>query len=143
MSKSIITEIIESEIDTVLAEDIDFNGVLKFTKSLMIKGKFDGNIEAKGHLFLGPNSYIKAEIKVDKLTCYGKIDGNIHASERVELSKESELNGDIYAPDLVIESGCKFNGKCIMDNKSQKQPEHQQNVNQNQPKPAQQNPQKK
>lgn len=128
MSKSNITEIIESEIDTVLAEDIDFTGVLKFNKSLMIKGKFEGNIEAKGHLFLGPNSYVKAEIKVDKLTCYGKIDGNIYATERVELSKESELNGDIFTPDLVIESGCKFNGKCTMDVKKTQaqQQQHQQ-----------------
>ncbi|MCX8059434.1 MAG: polymer-forming cytoskeletal protein [Spirochaetes bacterium] len=130
MSKTNITEIIESEIDTVLAEDIDFTGVLKFNKSLMIKGKFEGNIEAKGHLFLGPNSYVKAEIKVDKLTCYGKIDGNIYATERVELSKESELNGDIFTPDLVIESGCKFNGKCSMDIK--KSP-HQQQTQQQQP----------
>ena len=125
MGKSSIKEIIESEIDTVLAEDIDFTGVLKFNKSLMIKGKFEGNIEAKGHLFLGPNSYVKAEIKIDKLTCYGKIDGNIYATERVELSKESEVNGDIYSPDLVIESGCKFNGKCIMDVKKTQQVQQQ------------------
>lgn len=118
MAKSLITEIIESEIDTVLADDIDFTGVLKFSKSLMIKGKFEGQIEADGHLFLGPNSYVKAQIKVNKLTSYGKIDGNVFAKERVELSKESQLNGDIVTPDLVIESGCKFNGKCSMDYKN-------------------------
>jgi cytoskeletal protein CcmA (bactofilin family) len=121
MSKTSITEIIESEIDTVLAEDIDFNGELKFSKSLMIKGKFDGKINADGHLFVGPNAYIKAEIRTGKLTCYGKIDGNVFAKERIELSNESVLNGDISTPDIVIESGCKFNGKCIMDEKAQPQ----------------------
>jgi len=131
MAKSIITEIIESEIDTVLADDIAFNGVLKFSKSLMIKGKFEGQIEADGHLFLGPAAYVKAQIKVAKLTSYGKIDGNVFAKERVELSKESQLNGDIVTPDLVIESGCKFNGKCSMEYKKaeiNKQPESFQQI---------------
>ncbi len=117
MSKTSITEIIESEIDTVLAEDIDFTGELKFSKSLMIKGKFDGKINADGHLFVGPNAHVKAEIKTGKLTCYGKIDGPVFAKERVELSKESILNGDVTTPDIIIESGCKFNGRCIMDEK--------------------------
>jgi cytoskeletal protein CcmA (bactofilin family) len=119
MSKTTITEIIESEIDTVLAEDIDFTGELKFSKSLMIKGKFDGKINADGHLFVGPNAHVKAEIKTGKLTCYGKIDGPVFAKERVELSKESILNGDVTTPDIIIESGCKFNGRCIMDEKQQ------------------------
>ena len=131
MAKSLITEIIESEIDTVLADDIDFTGVLKFSKSLMIKGKFDGQIEAEGHLFLGPNSYVKAQIKVNKLTSYGKIDGNVFAKERVELSKESQLNGDIVTPDLVIESGCKFNGKCSMNLKESQNFNKQENKQQN------------
>lgn len=132
MSKTSITEIIESEIDTVLAEDIDFTGELKFSKSLMIKGKFDGKINADGHLFVGQNAYVKAEIKTGKLTCYGKIDGPVFAKERVELSKESILNGDVTTPDIIIESGCKFNGRCIMDEKHQ-QPQNQQPQNQQNP----------
>lgn len=141
MSKTSITEIIESEIDTVLAEDIDFTGELKFSKSLMIKGKFDGKINAEGHLFVGPNAHVKAEIKTGKLTCYGKIDGPVFAKERVELSKESVLNGDVTTPDIVIESGCKFNGRIIMDEKHQTQQSSQSNPTQNQqtnPKKTQQ-----
>ena len=39
----------EKDVDTVLAEDIDFSGTMKFKKSLMIKGKFDGEIDAEGN----------------------------------------------------------------------------------------------
>ncbi len=132
MSKTTITEILESEIDTVLADDIDFTGELKFSKSLMIKGKFDGKINADGHLFIGPNAHVKAEIKTGKLTCYGKIDGPVFAKERIELSKESILNGDVTTPDIIIESGCKFNGRCIMDEKHQAQQTVQSQSSQNQ-----------
>ena len=104
----------EKDVDTVLAEDIDFSGTMKFKKSLMIKGKFDGQIDAEGHLILGPNAVIKATIKTGVLTNYGKIIGNVEAIKKVELLKGAELNGDVKTPDLIIESGCILNGKCTM-----------------------------
>ncbi len=135
MSKALVTDIVEAEIDTVLADDIDFNGVLKFSKSLMIKGKFDGEIEADGHLVLAEGAFVKATIKVNKLTSFGKIEGNIFAKEKVELSKKSSVTGDIQTPDFVIESGCSFNGNCSMKTGSQpqshNQPQNQNNNNNN------------
>ncbi len=104
----------EKDVDTVLAEDIDFSGTMKFKKSLMIKGKFEGKIDAEGHLILGPNSVVKATIKAGVVTNYGKIIGNVEAIKKLELLKGAELNGDIKTPDLIIESGCIFNGNCTM-----------------------------
>jgi len=104
----------EKDVDTVLAEDIDFSGTMKFKNSLMIKGKFDGQIDATGHLILGPNSEVKATIRAGVVTNYGKVTGNVEAIEKLELLKGAELNGDVKTPDLIIESGCIFNGKCTM-----------------------------
>ena len=135
MSKALITDIVEAEIDTVLADDIDFTGVLKFSKSLMIKGKFEGEIEAEGHLVLSEGAFVKATIKVNKLTCFGKIEGNIFAKERVELSKTSSVTGDIQTPDFIIESGCSFNGNCSMGKNAPSKPaQPQQNIDKNQKK---------
>ncbi len=104
----------EKDVDTVLADDIDFSGTMKFKKSLMIKGKFDGKIDADGHLILGPNAIIKAAIKAGIVTNYGKIIGNVEALQKIELFKGAELNGDVKTPNLIIESGCIFNGNCQM-----------------------------
>lgn len=104
----------EKDIDTVLAEDIDFTGTMKFQNSLMIKGKFDGQIDAVGHLILGPNAVVKATIRAGVVTNYGKIIGNVETIKKLELLKGAELNGDVKTPDLIIESGCSFNGKCTM-----------------------------
>ncbi len=115
MMKNTESKVIEEkDIDTILAEDIDFSGTMKFEKSLMIKGKFDGQIDAEGHLILGPNSVVKAEIKAGVVTNYGKIVGNVEVIKKLELFKGAELSGDIKAPDLIIESGCIFNGNCSM-----------------------------
>jgi cytoskeletal protein CcmA (bactofilin family) len=108
----------EKDVDTVLAEDIDFSGTMKFKDSLMIKGKFEGQIDAQGHLILGPDAVVKATIKAGVVTNYGKIIGNVEAIKKLELLKGAELSGDIKTPDFIIESGCIFNGKCVMSSES-------------------------
>lgn len=131
-SKSMIKDsesrmIEEKEVDTVLAEDIDFSGTMKFKNSLMIKGKFDGEIDAEGHLILGPNAVIRAKIKAGVVTNYGKIIGNVEAIKKLELLKGAELNGDIKTPDLIIESGCIFNGNCVMSSQGYTPAQKQEN----------------
>jgi cytoskeletal protein CcmA (bactofilin family) len=114
VKNSEVKSVEEKDVDTVLAEDIDFSGTMKFQNSLMIKGKFDGQIDAQGHLILGPDAVVKATIKAGVVTNYGKIIGNVEAIKKLELLKGAELNGDVKTPDFIIESGCIFNGKCGM-----------------------------
>lgn len=109
----------EKSINTVLAEDISFKGTLKFSTSLMIKGNFEGEIDATGHLVIGPKALVKAQIKAATITNYGEIIGNVEATEKLELISGAKLTGDIKTPDLYIEYGCIFNGNCSMPTKSQ------------------------
>ncbi len=53
MAEVRIKDIDEHEIDTILAEDIDFEGHLTFKKPLMIKGKFKGEIKSTSSLYIG------------------------------------------------------------------------------------------
>ena len=41
-------------------------------------------------------------------------EGNIFAKSRVELYSTATVDGDITAPEIVMESGCRFNGMCKM-----------------------------
>jgi cytoskeletal protein CcmA (bactofilin family) len=107
----------ETDIETVLAEDIDFSGVLSFKEPLMIKGKFKGEIKASGDLYVGEKADIEAKIEARTISSRGRIKGNITALARVELSSTAVVDGDIRSPDLVIESGAQYNGTCIMERK--------------------------
>ncbi len=109
-----ISNIEESELDTILAEDIEFTGNLSFEEPLMIKGKFSGDIRAEGNLFIGKKAEVHARIEARIVSVQGMVKGNIYASERVELAASSSVEGDITAPDIVMESGCRFNGICTM-----------------------------
>lgn len=104
----------ESLVDTVLAQDINFSGTMRFSKSLMIKGKFEGDIDATGHLIIGHNAVVNATIKAGVITNFGQINGNVTALEMLELHDNARLNGDIETPDLIIESGCSYTGRCTM-----------------------------
>lgn len=114
MTEVKIQELDEKEIDTILAGDIDFSGMLSFNSPLMIKGKFTGEIKSSGDLYVGAQAVVKAKIEADVVSSRGKIEGDIIASKRVELFASSTVEGDISTPVIVIENGCKFNGLCNM-----------------------------
>ena len=109
-----INQIDENEIDTVLAEDIDFSGVLTFKKPLMIKGSFKGEIKASSDLYIGEKACVKAKIEADCVSAKGRIEGDVVARSRVEFFSTASMKGDLSTPELVMESGCKYNGACSM-----------------------------
>jgi cytoskeletal protein CcmA (bactofilin family) len=114
MAEIRIKDIDEHEIDTILAEDIDFEGQLSFKKPLMIKGKFKGEIKSASSLYIGDKAYVEARIEANLISSKGRIKGDMLGHSRVELFSTAQLDGDITAPDFVVESGCKFNGYCNM-----------------------------
>lgn len=104
----------ESEIDTVMGEDIEFTGSISFSDPFMIKGKVKGDIDATGDLFIGEKAYVEADIKAGSLYVRGNIKGNITANETVQLFSTAHVEGDIVAPKVKMENGCFFSGKCLM-----------------------------
>ena len=116
MSRS--DELITSDnmIETVLSNDVEFKGTLKFSKSLKIKGMFDGEIQAdKGHLIIGEKAQIKATIKANNISNMGKIVGNLKALNTIEIYDGAMILGDISTKELVIKKGGVFDGHCSMN----------------------------
>lgn len=114
MSELHLKRIDERELDTVLAEDIDFTGELTFADPLMIKGKFQGEIKSKGTLYVGEEAKVEAQINAPNVSIRGNVKGNIDASSRIELYSTARVVGDLSSPEIVMEGGVKFNGKCTM-----------------------------
>ncbi len=100
----------EHKLDTVLAEDISFEGDVSFTRELMIKGNFKGQIKAGGDLYIGENAKVTAEIDVRSIQVRGLVKGNVLASSQVELMENAKVIGNITSPRIVMETGCCFEG---------------------------------
>jgi len=143
MAEIRIKDIDEHEIDTILAEDIDFEGHLTFKKPLMIKGKFKGEIKSTSSLYIGEKAYVEAKTEAGIVSSKGRHRGDIVGHARVELFSTAKVDGDVTTPDFVMESGCKFNGYCNMSGQPRKegQPHPQAASNTQQAHPPQQNQQ--
>jgi hypothetical protein len=54
-----IREIQEGQITTVVAEDLEIKGTVRFKSSVMLKGVFEGEIFSEGLLVVGPTRELR------------------------------------------------------------------------------------
>ncbi|OPY77036.1 MAG: Polymer-forming cytoskeletal [Syntrophorhabdus sp. PtaU1.Bin058] len=104
----------EKDITTVVADDLEIKGTIKFKTSVMLKGVFEGEIFSEGLLVVGPTAKVTATISTKTLVSHGEITGNVTATDQVTLKNTSLHNGDISTPNIIIENGAVFNGSCAM-----------------------------
>jgi cytoskeletal protein CcmA (bactofilin family) len=114
MSDLRIRAIDESTLQTVLAEDIDFDGELRFSEPLLIKGTVKGTVISDTDLYINPDATVAATITAQKVSVKGHVIGNIHARGRLELFASARVQGNVSTPDLIIQSGSLLNGSCKM-----------------------------
>jgi len=106
----VLEEIKEEKITTVVADDLEIKGTIKFKTSVMLKGIFEGEIFSDGLLVVGPTAKVTATITTKTLTSHGEVTGNVTAHEQVVLKGSSTHTGDLKTPFLTIENGAVFNG---------------------------------
>lgn len=111
----VLEEIKEDKITTVVAEDLEIKGTIKFKSSVMLKGVFEGEIESEGLLVVGSTAKVTATISTETLVSHGLTSGNVEASKQIVLKGTSTHTGDLKVPFLTIESGAIFNGKSVME----------------------------
>ena len=113
-SDSGILDLEEEDYNTVLAPDIEFEGLIEFSDPLMIKGKVRGKINASSDLLVDAGAVVNADIKASRVVIKGTVKGNITAEKIVRVLSSGSLTGDVTAPEVVLDTGCFFSGACTM-----------------------------
>jgi len=108
----------DEDFDTILSQNIDFSGTLNFEKPFLIRGKVSGEIKARGLLLIDEEAVVNANISTSKVIIRGYVKGDIIASEKLEINATGTLEGNVTAPEVFMESGCVFNGRCKMTGKN-------------------------
>jgi cytoskeletal protein CcmA (bactofilin family) len=98
-----------------VAVEGDFNG----NGDVIIEGKLKGSIKTTNHLQIGKEAKIEAEINADTAVIAGQVKGNVKVNGALELMKSARLEGNISCQSLTIESGCFFQGNCVMSAKKE------------------------
>jgi cytoskeletal protein CcmA (bactofilin family) len=107
-----IAPVDEDILDTVLAVDVTFDGRLESDKPLMVKGRISGKVVSKSDFYVDEKAVVEADIEAVNVSVRGVVRGDIVASNRVELAASSVLEGDVTAPEVTMETGCRFTGIC-------------------------------
>ena len=109
----------DAEIKAYMGEDTIFNGLLNFTGTVRIDGKFEGQVITEDTLIIGETGHLTAEISAGTVICMGYVEGTVMA-QKVEIHSTSKVVGSIKSPALHIELGGVFDGTCDMTGKETK-----------------------
>lgn len=98
----------------IIGEGSIFDGRFYVNGSIMIEGKFQGDIRTDDQLIVGPTGKVKTDIQARRVTIAGTLIGNISATEEVTLLHTGKVLGNITTPKLSVEPGVITDGKVII-----------------------------
>jgi excisionase family DNA binding protein len=102
--------------EKILDVDAAMQGTLSFKDpvNLRINGKFEGNLEVRGTLTVGPSAIIFADIIGDNIVIGGRVKGRITAKETLTLLPTAIVEGNVYPAKLNVAEGAILEGNCTM-----------------------------
>jgi cytoskeletal protein CcmA (bactofilin family) len=89
----------------VIGEGSVFDGRFFVNGSILIEGKFQGEIRTSDQLTVGASGRVKTDIVARQVTVAGTLIGNITATEEVSLLQSGRVLGNITTPRLRVEPG--------------------------------------
>ena len=103
-----------SELTAFIDEGSEIDGRYTFRGTVMLNGKFKGEISSEDTLIIGERAVLQADIRAGRVVVNGEVTGNLRATERIELKRTARVFGDVEAPIVVVEEGVLFEGHCRM-----------------------------
>jgi cytoskeletal protein CcmA (bactofilin family) len=101
-----------SDLTAFIDEGSEIEGKYTFNGTVMLNGKFSGEIVSSDSLIIGEKGVVNATVRAGIVLVNGEVIGNVFASERIELRGTARVYGDVEAPVIVVEEGVHFEGHC-------------------------------
>ena len=106
-----------TRIDSLIGQQSEVLGDVKFTGGLHIDGTVKGNVYAQNDgqsmLSLSERGTIEGEVNVPYIVLNGVVVGDVHSSEHVELSSRARVTGNVYYNLIEMAVGAEVNGKLV------------------------------
>ena len=91
-------------------------GDLSGDEDLTILGKVEGKIVLPKHsVTIGQSGRVKADIQAKFVSVAGEVHGNLVAGEQIVIRKTATMLGNLTAPRVGLEDGCRFRGAVEME----------------------------
>lgn len=90
-------------------------------EDLTILGKVEGKILLPKHsVTIGQGGRVKADIQAKFVSVAGEVHGNLVAGEQIVIRKTATMLGNLTAPRVGLEDGCRFRGSVEMETPGEK-----------------------
>jgi cytoskeletal protein CcmA (bactofilin family) len=109
--KRLLKKYQDATFGVLLPKNTDVKGKINHPGKVHVVGNFSGNLVAES-ILIDKAATVLANIAAEEVLCKGKVRGDIRATNKVIITKEAEVRGDIHSPNLNIEKGAIFEGRC-------------------------------
>ncbi len=99
---------------TVIGADVVLKGNLKSAGDVVIAGVFEGDVACDGRVTIAAGATLVGAVGAAEVVLGGKVQGNSVATKALTLLSTAEVRGDVTTPQIVIEPGATFVGRCTM-----------------------------
>lgn len=106
-----------SKIDTLIGQNTEIRGDVRFAGGLHVDGIIRGNIIAEAEsgsiVSLSERGLIEGEVSVPNVVLNGAVTGDVYASEHVQLAAHARIKGNVYYKIIEVARGAEVNGSLI------------------------------
>lgn len=100
--------------ETIIGAGVTVKGDLTSESDVIVDGKLEGTIKAKGDVTIGVNAVITAVVYGDNVTVAGHLTGDVHATGTATIRESGQVDGDVTSAGLAIIAGGIFIGRSHM-----------------------------
>ena len=99
----------------VIGTAIVIHGEVSGAQDLLVNGQIEGKLSlADQSLTVGREGRIKADMFAKLISIEGYVEGTIQGEEKIVLRGSGSVRGNLIAPQVVLEEGCRFKGSIDM-----------------------------
>lgn len=103
----------------IIGPSISIQGDVTGEEDLVVEGRVEGKIDLKQHnVTIGKEGRVKADIFGRLIQVEGEVRGNLFGDEQIVVATSGRVEGNITAPRVSLEDGCRFKGSIDMEPKS-------------------------
>ena len=97
---------------TIIAQQAQIRGDMRFDGALQIDGRVIGSIEAEeGLVRISEHGYVEGVIKAPHVVINGQVVGDVHALEHLELDAKARISGALYYRYMEMVVGAQISGQ--------------------------------
>jgi len=106
-----------TRIDTLIGQQTELLGDVRFSGWLHVDGTVKGNVVAEDEsspvLTLSEHGTIEGEVRVPNVVLNGVVLGDVHARAQIELASNARITGNVYYHLIEMAMGAEVNGNLV------------------------------